>query len=280
MKKAAVVLAACLFISAGAFAQKSPQEQKASPTRAIADGTILPVQLNTTLSVEKSAQGQAISGRIAQDVQLQNGHKLRAGTKVVGHIVRVTRGNPSQITFTFDKIQVTKDESLAVTTNLRALASYTEILTASTPKMGSDGGTPENAWNTTQVGGQALYGSATLRRGEQVLGHWVPGGGAVGKVEANGPCRGEVAGNSREQALWLFSTTACGVYGYPGVLIADAGRANPTGEITLKSEKSDFKVRSGSGLLLRVDNGARGAGSDEKSDALIRGSGEGKNYGE
>ena len=261
---AACLLFAWLFFSTASFAQT----QKSTNTRVIANGTILPVQLNTTLSVDKSVDGQVISGRIAQDVQLQNGRKLHAGTKVLGHVVRVTRGNPSQITITFDTIQMSKDESLTGATNLRALASYMEILTASTPKEGGgDGGTPENAWNTTQVGGQALYGSATLRRGEQILGHWVPGGGAVGKVEANGPCRGEVAGSSHEQALWLFSTNACGVYGYPGVSIEHAGRTNPVGEITLQSEKSTFKVRTGSGLLLRVDNDASDGDSSASSDA-------------
>jgi hypothetical protein len=260
---AARLLFAWLFFSTASFAQT----QKSTNTRVIANGTILPVQLNTTLSVDKSVDGQVISGRIAQDVQLQNGRKLHAGTKVLGHVVRVTHGNPSQITITFDTIQMSKDESLTVATNLRALASYVEILTASEPKMGTDGGTPQNAWNTTQVGGQALYGSATLRRGEQILGHWVPGGGAVGKVEANGPCRGEVAGSSREQALWRFSTNACGVYGYPGVSIEHAGRTNPVGEITLQSEKSNFKVRGGSGLLLRVDNDASDGDSNASSDA-------------
>src|SRR5271154_3695396 len=63
----AVMFAACLFFSTASFAQT----QKSTNTRVIANGTILPVQLNTTLSVDKSVDGQVISGRIAQDVQLQ-----------------------------------------------------------------------------------------------------------------------------------------------------------------------------------------------------------------
>jgi hypothetical protein len=103
------------------------------------------------------------------------------------------------------------------------------------------------------VGGEALYGSGPLTRGEQVVGHWVWGGGAVGQVEENGKCRSEVAGNGREQSLWLFSTDACGVYGYSDVAVEHAGRTSPDGEITLTSTNPNLKIRAGSGILLRVN---------------------------
>ncbi|HEY4878521.1 MAG TPA: hypothetical protein VIH97_05325, partial [Candidatus Acidoferrales bacterium] len=63
----------------------------------------------------------------------------------------------------------------------------------------------------------------------------------------------EVAGNTREQALWLFSTDACGVYGYSGVLVERAGRSTPTGQITLSSTDPNLKIRGGAGMLLRVN---------------------------
>jgi hypothetical protein len=141
----------------------------------IHNGTILPIQLSSTISLAKAAPGQTISARIAQDVPLENG-VLRRGTRISGHIVAVTVGNPSRIAFTFDKIEYSKSDSVSVETNLRVLASNLEIDSASTPTTGSDRGTPEVWWNTVQVGGEALYGSGPLMRGDQILGQWVAQG--------------------------------------------------------------------------------------------------------
>jgi hypothetical protein len=249
MKKIAVLLAVLLAATTVLHAQN---QEKPYLTNAL-DGTLLPVQLSSTISWDKAVPGQPISARIAQDVALENGVVLRRGTKVVGHIVSVTPGNPSRIAFTFDKVEYSKSNSVSVATNLRALASFLEIDGASLPSTGPDRGTPSVWWNTVQVGGEALYGSGPLTRGEQVVGHWVSGGGAVGQVAENGECRGEVAGNTRDQSLWLFSTDACGVYGYSDVAIEHAGRTTPEGEITLTSTKPNLKIRAGSGILLRVD---------------------------
>jgi hypothetical protein len=248
MKKIALLLVVFL----ASLSVVSAQNQKTSHPNIVPNGTILPIQLSSTISLAKAVPGQAISARIAQDVPLENG-VLRRGTKISGHIVAVTPGNSSRIAFTFDKIDYSKSDSVSVMTNLRALASNLEVESASMPTMGSDRGTPEVWWNTVQVGDEALYGSGPLMRGDQILGKWVPGGGAVGKVEANGICRGEVAGNTREQALWLFSTDACGVYGYSDLSIEHAGRSTPAGEITISTTDPKLKIRTGTGMLLRVD---------------------------
>jgi hypothetical protein len=233
----------------------SAQNQKTSHPGMIRNGTILPIQLSSPISLAKAAPGQIITARIAQDVALENG-VLRRGTRISGHIVAVTLGSPSRIEFTFDKIEYSKSESVPVATSLRVLASNLEIASASIPTTGPDRGTPDIWWNTVQVGGQALYGSGPLMRGDQILGRWVPGAGAVGKAEASGECRGEVAGNTREQALWRFSTDACGVYGYSGLVIEHAGRTTPAGQITLSSTDPNLKIRQGTGMLLRVNASA------------------------
>ena len=70
-------------------------------------------------------------------------------------------------------------------------------------------------------------------------------------------CRGSVEGNDSPQALWVFSTDACGVYGIEHLHIAHAGRAVPAGTIILASEMPNLKLRNGDGLLLRVNANRR-----------------------
>jgi hypothetical protein len=249
-----IVLLLAVFLAA-VTVLPAQNQGKSYPTSML-DGTILPIQLSSTISLNKAVPGQPICARIAQDVPLENGVVLRRGTKVLGHIVSVSPGNPSRIAFTFNKIEYSKANSLAVATNLRALVSNLEIESAAMPTTGPDRGTPSVWWNTVQVGGEALYGSGPLTHDGQVVGHWAWGGGAIGQVEANGKCRDVVAGDMRAQSLWLFSTDACGVYGYNDVTIEHAGRTSPEGEITLRSTNPSLKIRAGSGILLRVDKSA------------------------
>jgi hypothetical protein len=59
--------------------------------------------------------------------------------------------------------------------------------------------------------------------------------------------------NDLEQSLWIFSTTACGAYGFEDLTLANAGRTPPVGQIALESTKKAFSMRGGSGWLLVVN---------------------------
>jgi hypothetical protein len=221
-------------------------------------GTVLPIRLDKSLSSRKSKPGEKVAGRIMQDVPLGSGLSIHSGARIVGHVLDVSstsNGGNAKISFVFDAVEI-RHSSMPVTTNLRALASPLEIDGAQIPVYGGDRGTPSTAYTTTQIGGEVVYrGGGPVARGESAVGKPVPGGVLVTVRLAEGkPCRGIVDGNNQPQALWLFSSDACGVYGYLHVEITHAGRTNPLGQIVLSStDGRDLNIRAGSGMLVRVD---------------------------
>src|ERR1700751_4345452 len=189
-------------------------------------GTVLPVALHGSLSTKKSQVGQVVKARVMQDIPLGEGGKVRAGAYVQGKVIAVTpaaNGSGASITFEFTQL-VTSRVAEPITTHLRALASIVEVNSARIPQY-DDRGSSSYVNTTWQIGGETVEEE-----------------GVLGRVRASsdGTCRGAVEGENRVQALWLFSSDACGVYGYRRVKIEHAGRTSPVGEITLKTEGGDI----------------------------------------
>jgi len=238
--------AICFFL----FATLSFAQQR------IPAGTILPVQLNLTVKSNKSKPGQKITARIMQDVPLPGRHRIPIGAKVAGEVVSVVPQSPphrGELTIRFDKVMTGKQE-VPVITNLRALASMMDVFEAQVPDTGSDRGTPWYWRTTEQIGGQVNYhGQGVITEGNDVVGHSTEDGVlARASSSSRGRCRDGFAGNDRLQALWVFSSDACGIYDYGEVILKHAGRSDPRGVITLQADRGNVNLRSGSGLLLRV----------------------------
>lgn len=146
-------------------------------------------------------------------------------------------------------------QTIPIHTDLRSIASMMEVEEAQLPTndAGGDRGSSFTDWNTTQVGGdEAVYGlGGPVLSGDQVVGHSLVSGGviAVPKTSPGSQCRGAVS--DMPQSFWIFSTSACGAYGFQDLAIAHAGRTAPVGEIVLTSPRR-ILIRSGSGLLLRT----------------------------
>ncbi len=222
---------------------------------AVPAGTVLPAQLTASLDSGKSKPGQVITARIMQDVPLPVG-KIPAGARIVGHIVNVApakNGSGMEISLQFDALRFSP-RSTPIITNLRAWASMMEVEDAQVPSTGTDRGTPW-AWMTTnQIGGEVVYGQGgPVTNGSSFVGHAAPGGVLVHVSAKHGSmCRGEFGGNDSPQALWLFSSDAFGLYGFPGLEITHAGRTDPVGQIRIASQRGRLHIQGGSGLLLRV----------------------------
>jgi hypothetical protein len=236
-----------------------PPAKADSGTMAIPGGTILPVRLNSTISSARCKPGQVITGRIMQDVPLSSAATIRAGSKVTGHIVDVipaTNGTQARVSFQFDKL-VFSNQTVSILTNLRAIAGFMEVRAAQTPPTAPGEGDDFYALTTVQVGGDLVYGVGgpvtTAENSDQVVGK-AGADGVLGQIRARegAKCRGAIDGNDSPQALWVFASDACGVYGLRHISIAHAGRTDPTGVIVLTSNRGKLRIPGGAGMLLRV----------------------------
>lgn len=220
-------------------------------------GTIMPVMLRTTLNAKKAKVGQKLEASVMQDVPVSSETRIRAGAKVVGHVVEVMRpatNSGSRIVLTFDRLMV-HGATVPVTTSLRSLASMMEVFDAQLPTTAiDDRGTSQSDWVTMQIGGDVVYrGAGIVMSHGAVVGKSTDAGEVTAKLIASrdGGCEGAMVENERAQALWLFSPSACGAYGFEDLKISHAGRHDPFGQIVLESDRN-VDVSAGSGLLLRV----------------------------
>jgi hypothetical protein len=242
------LLAGLLFLTLVAYGQET-----------VPSGTIIPVALDGTLSSKNAKPNQKIVARVMQDVPLPNGQKIRERTKIEGHVIDVrpgTQGTSPSISFTFDRIVISK-KAVPVTTDLRAVASIGAVDEAQLPLFGMGEGESWNARTTTQVGGDTVYwGGGPVISSTGLVGKPLEGAdtGVLVTVSAKPgtPCRGEFGENRGPQALWVFSSDACGAYQLDDVKIEHAGRNEPMGVIELSSPHGNAKIPSGTGMLLRV----------------------------
>jgi hypothetical protein len=177
---------------------------------------------------------------------------------VVGHVVAVTPpsgSTPASITVRFDQVEIGK-KSVTVSTGLRALASMRLVAQVRNPvNMNAGPGTTSWDLNVSQIGGQIAYNGARIVKAPngQVVGRVVEPGAIVGVPMANpgAGCAGPAA-NVGEQAFWVFSTDACGLYDEEELTYTSGIGGPNSGKIVLKSAKH-FDVRSGSAWLLQVN---------------------------
>lgn len=224
---------------------------------AIPAGTILPIQIQKTISVNEARSGETIEARIMQEVPLPDGEKLKARSVVKGSIVSSENDNEDpgvKVTLKFDQI-ADRQATLQVTTYLRAIASVRAVRAAQLSHSGGDIGTPSGWADTVLIGGDVRYGDGGVVRNKtkETVGKGVLGGVLV-HVRANPArgCDGAPRGADSLQALWVFSSAACGVYDLDGVKIARFGRGTPIGEIALHFDKDSAKLEAGTTMLLCI----------------------------
>jgi hypothetical protein len=217
-------------------------------------GTALPVMLSSSLDAKKDRPGETIEGKTMQEVSLPSGVTIKRGSRVTGHVVAVNSqaAGGSRITLQFDRLE-DEGRTIALSVSLRAIASMESVSQAQNPLNADSTYLGADSWTTRQVGGDIVNrGRGLVGSDSGIVGKWT-GSGVWGKLTPV-PERGCPAtdGFDREQALWVFSTSACGLYGVRDVKLAHAGRTLPVGQIVLES-RQDLRLRGGSGWLLLVN---------------------------
>jgi hypothetical protein len=216
-------------------------------------GVVIPVMLNSELNAKKDAAGKKLDGKVMQEVPLSSGAPISKGARVTGHIVNVSKegSSGSNITLRFDTIE-DRGRTIHLTAALLALASMASVADAQAP-INNTGESTDSAdrWVTRQVGGDIVNRQQhKAGSSEGVMGIWLEGGSVLIQLTPNpdAGCPGG-PGYKAAQAVWIFSSAACGTYGLNGIIIASTGANAPAGEIMLGSSEN-LAVRGGSGWML------------------------------
>lgn len=218
----------------------------------IPPGTLIPVSLSGSLNLKKVHAGQQFHAEVMQDIP---GTSVKRRENLVGHVLSLSsnQSGHARLEITFDAVESHR-RRIPIKADLRALGSFNEVQLAQVSEEGASRGiTPEVA-TTTQIGGEQVYrGGGPVADGNTVVGEptaW----GVVGmpRTQPGMPCRGAVGENNQSEAFWLFSTNACGVYGFPNLRIEHSGRTEPVGTVILASSDDKLDLGAGTAMLLRV----------------------------
>jgi hypothetical protein len=139
MKLAASLAFAGALLVSGTYAQNPPDLQRTTKTEAktaeappapviapLGAGTAFNASLGDPLDTRKSRAGDLVTAETAEDVSYQRCLIFPKGTKIVGHIVRVTSGGRgkagSAIFVQFDKAMIKDGQEVILNAGIQALA--------------------------------------------------------------------------------------------------------------------------------------------------------------
>jgi hypothetical protein len=239
-----------LALCTGIAAARAPQ-----PALSLPAGTAIPVAFPHALDAAKLRVGETVIVKTNQVILASGGERIRSGSQLTGSVVEVQSSgastDPSELAIRFDTLHV-GDQMFPVHVALRALASFVDSYSAHSPSV--DNGYPDNSVYR-QVGGDYFYqGDVVYSNDWEEVGKSTHDGVFV-KLEhvEQTKSRNRVVCDSTDkvQSVGVFASNACGVYGFAGLTVEDAG-ADSSGIIRLRSTKHAVKIASGSTALLQA----------------------------
>jgi hypothetical protein len=184
----------------------------------------LPITFTKTVSAAHAKPGDLILAKTTQAVRLADGHEVPPGSLVKGHVLAsrpftydktpYAKQIPGTLEIQIDSLEV-QEETIPLRVSLRAMAGPIASWDATEPEYTSD---VDPHHTTVQIGGDLLTPSQKeiLDPNGDVVGYNKKGG-AYAHLLANS--RGPVScdGGDTEQPVFLFSASACGLYGFSEV---------------------------------------------------------------
>jgi hypothetical protein len=226
--------------------------------------TTIPVTFTQTLDAAKAKVGEEVSVKTAQVVQLEDGKVLPKGTVLLGHVTEArpfsfdptpyAAQQPSRLGIEIDKI-VTADGAVPIRVLVRALTSTLESDEAKSPHYTDD---TDHVGVMVLVGGDASYypfGKEVLNRDGDIVGYHKKDGVFAHLISSEYQTRYSsfsCEGSNTEQAVWIYSPSACGLYGFDDMYLAENGLGNEQGTFRLESRHRTVKLYARSTALMQV----------------------------
>lgn len=148
MNRFGIVFLGILLVSSMGYGQSSSAPAQGAPA-AVGHG-VFPVRVVKTLDSSKLKEGDSIEVETDGSFKLANGTLIQKGSKLVGHVVAAkarSRGDAdSQLTLSFEKLNIAKGEQLSIKGTIQAVyppapePMAPSMATAGTSAGGSGGG--------------------------------------------------------------------------------------------------------------------------------------------
>jgi hypothetical protein len=227
-------------------------------TEVLPPSTAIPITFTKSVDANHAHVGDRVFARTTQMVKLPDGLVVRAGAQVIGHVVTdipfefdhtpYATQKQSRLGVRFDRV-VDRGQQIPLAVYVRALADPTASWNARQPTEYDDA-----LHTTTQIGGDQLTPSQKPivdLRGD-VVGYQRRGGEYTHLIANHGNSPDGCDSTDTEQSVDIFSASACGLYGFVGVSLADNGRPGATGNVLLESNRRAPKLWAHSDALLEV----------------------------
>jgi hypothetical protein len=238
-----VIAGALLGLAGNANAQTPPEIQKdqkvvastETPAPMIAPlgvGTAFNASLEEALDTRHAKAGDAVAAEAAEDVYYQRSVIFPKGTKIVGHVVKVTtagKGHTGSAIFVqFDKAVMKDGQEITLNAGIQALA-----VTASIP--------PESLKSSAEAQAGAVENDSDVNSDTTVV--------STNYQEGHAPVAAPVAGKFSSDGL--FSSDSRGAFGRPDLKMYTPTSGGSHGTVITSSKKS-LHLDPGTHLLLVV----------------------------
>lgn len=234
------------------------QAHEAHGSTLLAPQTTLPITFIKGISADHSKPGDTITAKTTQPIKLADGRLVGAGALVTGHVISANafefdktpyaKQKPATLEVQFDAL-VVRGEKLPLRVYVRAMADPLTSWDAQKPQA-----TDMDPLGTlTQVGGDQLTPSQKeiLSRDGDIVGY-NKRGGAFAHLIANSGRGARCDGTDTEQPVFIFSASACGLYGFANLSPISLGSASDPSHLSFSSSHGSPKIWRNSTALLEV----------------------------